>query len=48
LQQLCRSTPADLDKNLFKIFDIRDNDEIGKEEINMMIVNMPDMGFILS
>ena len=48
LQQLCRSSRADQDKNIFKIFDIRDSQEIGKEEITMMIVNLPDMGFTLS
>jgi len=48
LLQLCRSSRADQDKNIFNIFDIRDNQEIGKEEITMMIVNLPDMGFTLS
>jgi Ca2+-binding EF-hand superfamily protein len=48
LHQLCRSSRADQDKNIFNIFDIRNNQEIGKEEITMMIVNLPDMGFTLS
>jgi hypothetical protein len=45
---LCRSTQAELDKCIFEMFDLRNSDIISKDDLNMMIVNLPDMGFTLS
>ena len=30
------------------MFDLRNSDLISKDDLNMMIVNLPDMGFTLS
>lgn len=42
---LCRSTDAELDEIIFKIFDLTDSKFITEEELMMMLINLPDMGF---
>jgi hypothetical protein len=45
LGYLCRSTDAELDEIIFKIFDLTDSKFISEEELMMMLINLPDMGF---
>ena len=45
---LCRSTDDELDRHIFKIFNMRNDDKVHKDEIIMMTVNMPDMNFGLT
>ena len=41
----CRSSNNELDENIFRMFDLGNTGVIDLEEINMMLINFPDIGF---
>jgi Ca2+-binding EF-hand superfamily protein len=41
----CRSNNAELDENIFKIFDLGKTGYVDEEELTMMLINFPDIGF---
>jgi hypothetical protein len=42
---LCRSPDAELDERIFDIFDVSNHQKITQEELTMMLMNLPDIGF---
>ena len=45
LRCLCRSEDQELDMYIFQIFDLGQTSKITQDEITMMLINFPDMGF---
>ena len=45
LRYLSRSNEEELDKYIFKIFDLDSDENISLEEHIMMLINLPDLGF---
>jgi len=43
--QYVRSPEDELDFHIFKLFDLSETKEITLEEMEMMLINFPDMGF---
>ena len=41
----CRSNNAELDENIFRIFDLGKTGYVDEEELTMMLINFPDIGF---
>lgn len=41
----CRSNNTELDENIFKIFDLGKTEFVDEEELTMMLINFPDIGF---
>ena len=42
---ICRSPDNELDKYIFNMFDMNENKAISKEEMTMLLYNLPDLGF---
>lgn len=45
LRLFCRSSNNELDENIFKIFDLGNTGTVDEEELIMMLINFPDIGF---
>lgn len=45
LRLFCRSNNSELDDHIFKIFDLGNTNTIDEEELQMMLINFPDIGF---
>ena len=45
LRVFCRSGNDELDEHIFKMFDLGKTNSIDQEELIMMLVNFPDIGF---
>ena len=41
----CRSSDKDLDEHIFKVFDLINQGKISKEVMNLIVFNMPMIGF---
>ena len=48
LNLLCRSPDDELDHYIFKIFNMRNDKKVHRDEITMMAINLPDMNFGLT
>ena len=45
MRSLSRSRDEELDEYIFQIFDLSQSKLISLEEMTMMLINLPDMGF---
>ena len=41
----CTSSDKDLDEHIFKVFDLMNQSKITKEVMNLIVFNMPMIGF---
>jgi Ca2+-binding EF-hand superfamily protein len=44
-ENYCRSSDAELDVTIFKLFDLSNSNNVNLREIRMMLTNLPDLGF---